>query len=204
MVTREHRRAVLLLMGLTLAGLGVRLVVGRAAVPGAVAFRYADGDRPARDSVAAQAGRLIRPLRRGERIDVDRASVAELTRLPRIGPGLATRIAADREANGPFGSLEALDRVAGIGPATLEALRPHVRFSSPPRRGGPATAPRVAVNRAGAEELAALPGIGPVLAQAIVAERERSGPFRRAEDLLRVRGIGPATLARLRDRIALP
>jgi competence protein ComEA len=57
------------------------------------------------------------------------------------------------------------------------------------------------VNRAGTEALEGLPGIGPALARRVVAHRDSAGPFRTADDLLAVRGIGPATLERLRDRI---
>ena len=56
----------------------------------------------------------------------------------------------------------------------------------------------IPLDRASASILEALPGIGPVRAQAIVAERARGGPFRRVDDLARVAGIGPATIARLR------
>jgi competence protein ComEA len=64
-------------------------------------------------------------------VDVDRASAAELETLPRIGPSLAARIVAERELNGPFGSLEALDRrVKGIGPALVRALKPFATFSA--------------------------------------------------------------------------
>jgi competence protein ComEA len=49
-----------------------------------------------------------------------------------------------------------------------------------------------------------LPGIGPVLAGRIVEDRTANGPYRQAADLLRVKGIGPATLARLRPRLSLP
>lgn len=56
----------------------------------------------------------------------------------------------------------------------------------------------VDVNRATAVELETLPGIGPVLAQRIVEERERGGPFARIEELTRVSGIGDATCAALR------
>jgi competence protein ComEA len=47
-----------------------------------------------------------------------------------------------------------------------------------------------------------LPGIGPELAQRIVADRQARGPFRRVEDLRRVRGIGPKTLERMRVYLA--
>jgi competence ComEA-like helix-hairpin-helix protein len=57
----------------------------------------------------------------------------------------------------------------------------------------------VDVNRAGTDELASLDGIGPKLAARIVAAR----PFRRVEELARVRGIGRRRLARLRPRLVL-
>lgn len=55
-------------------------------------------------------------------VDPNTATEAELTSLPRIGPSLAARIVAHR----PFASVDELVRVPGIGPATLERLRPHV------------------------------------------------------------------------------
>ncbi len=57
---------------------------------------------------------------------------------------------------------------------------------------------RMDINQASAEDLESLPGIGPSLARAIVAYREQHGPFERIEDLLEVKGIGPATLKRIR------
>ena len=59
------------------------------------------------------------------------------------------------------------------------------------------------LNRAGAAELDALPGIGPVLAARIVEQRERGGAFRRLEDLMAVRGVGPRLLERLRPLVRL-
>jgi DNA uptake protein ComE-like DNA-binding protein len=61
-------------------------------------------------------------------VDVDRASAAEIERLPRIGPALAKRIVADRAANGPFRSLDGLQRVRGIGPSIARQLQGHVTF----------------------------------------------------------------------------
>ena len=53
-------------------------------------------------------------------------------------------------------------------------------------------------DRATAAEWERLPGIGPALARRIVADRVARGAFGTAEGLLRVRGIGPKTLARIR------
>jgi len=61
----------------------------------------------------------------------------------------------------------------------------------------------VALNSSGAAQLQELPGIGPVLAARIVAYREAHGPFRSADELLGVRGIGPRLLERIRPRIEL-
>lgn len=59
----------------------------------------------------------------------------------------------------------------------------------------------VDVNRATAEELDQLPGVGPATATAIVTERDRNGPFVDVDDLDRVPGIGPAKLDALRDLV---
>lgn len=57
------------------------------------------------------------------------------------------------------------------------------------------------VNRATAEQLESLPGVGPATAAAIVAERDRNGPFVSVDDLERVPGIGPAKLAGFVDLV---
>ncbi|MGE5179912.1 MAG: ComEA family DNA-binding protein [Bacteroidota bacterium] len=58
------------------------------------------------------------------------------------------------------------------------------------------------VDRASAEELIRLPGIGPALAARIVAERAENGPFGGPDGLLRVRGIGAKTLAKIRGYLS--
>lgn len=57
---------------------------------------------------------------------------------------------------------------------------------------------RMDVNSANAIELQLLPGIGPQLANRIVDDRNRNGPFESIEDLRRVKGIGPKTLEEIR------
>ncbi len=69
-------------------------------------------------------------------VDLDVASASEIEALPYVGAALAARIVADRDARGPFGSLDGLTRVRGVGPSLARKLQPHVTFSLPPRLGG--------------------------------------------------------------------
>ena len=127
----DDKRAALLLAALALAGAGARwILTPRGSAPGDVRLEVARGaPRPPLQEVASRAERLARPLRPGERIDVDRADAVELTRLPRVGPALAQRMVAWRAAHGPFGGLARLDSVPGVGPRLLETVQPHVEFS---------------------------------------------------------------------------
>ena len=64
-------------------------------------------------------------------LDVNLASAAELERLPGVGPALAARIVEARTRDGPFGSVDDLLRVRGVGGATLERLRPRLAVNTP-------------------------------------------------------------------------
>lgn len=90
--------------------------------------------------VAFWAGSPSEPRVAGElpslAVDVNTAPRPVLLALPRLGPSLVDRIEAER-ARAPFASVEDLDdRVDGFGPATIESVRPHLRFApdSPPAR----------------------------------------------------------------------
>jgi competence protein ComEA len=73
---------------------------------------------------------------------MDTASAELIETLNGIGPALAKRIVADRDSSGPFGSLEGLGRVKGIGPALSAKLAPQVTFSRLPRPQNAVVAPR--------------------------------------------------------------
>lgn len=126
-----------------------------------------------------------------------------LVRLPG-GARVADALAA---AGGPVEGAD-LERV-NLAALLADGSRlyvPYVGRPVPPDEtpvgAGGAGAPAVLdLNTATAAELEALPGIGPATAQAIVEHRRRHGRFRSVEELLAVRGIGPAKLAQLRGRV---
>ena len=92
------------------------------------------------------------------------------------------------------GGKKAAKRAAGAAGAFGNAANAHGKNAAD-KRGG--SAGRVRINSASVSELQSLPGVGPALAQRIIAERSR-GRFASAEDLLRVSGIGKAKLEKMR------
>jgi len=127
----------------------------------------------------------------GRPLDLNFATQDELKRIPGIGPSTAQHIARTR----PFQNMNELLWVRGIGPTRMKQLRPFLAvIREPPPRPPPR---RLDLNSAEPEQLERLPRVGPVLAARIVAAR----PYTQVDDLLRVRGIGPVTLAALRPRL---
>jgi len=59
------------------------------------------------------------------------------------------------------------------------------------------------INTANSDQLQALSGVGPVTAQKIIDYREKSGGFKKIEDITKVSGIGAKTYEKLKDRIAV-
>lgn len=70
----------------------------------------------------------------GGPVDLDRAQEWEIQSLPKVGPGLARRILVNRDSLGPFGSLDELRRVKGVGDGVVNAIAPYVTFSLSPRQ----------------------------------------------------------------------
>jgi DNA uptake protein ComE-like DNA-binding protein len=66
-------------------------------------------------------------------VDLDVANEKEIESLRNVGPALARRIVADRDSFGPFGSMEGLRRVKGVGPSMVAKLDSAVTFSLVPR-----------------------------------------------------------------------
>ena len=96
-------------------------------------------------------------------------------------------------------TIQALLSDAGIEPnADLSHIKIYL-----PREGEKQSPQKIDINRAEAWLLEALPGIGETRAQAIVDYRNENGPFKRIEDLLRVKGIGEATFDRIKGYITV-
>jgi competence protein ComEA len=108
--------------------------------------------------------------------------------LARQRESIAARTSATDSAAAPY---------AGPGDDSLGPRPPRALTPRPP---GESAAP-IDLNHATAQELDALPGVGPVLAGRIVTQRTLHGPYRRVEDLLAVRGIGPRLLDRIRPHV---
>lgn len=115
------------------------------------------------------------------------------------GAALVRLIVAPAPAQGPLdGRASITDSLLAAGDSALEEKASRGRPFEPDETIDP--------NVAGEIELDRLPGIGPARALQIVREREESGPFASVEDLVRVPGIGAASIERIRPflRIASP
>lgn len=153
-------------------------VAGAVASPGVVSLPA--GNRVV-DAVAAAGG--LRPDADSDRVNL----AAKLTDgqrivIPLVGQPVPSEVAPAGDGGG---ALHDAGGGNGGGPA-----------------GGVPAEP-VDLNSATAEELDALPGVGPATAAAILDQREQAGPFRSVEDLLDVRGIGEAKLDALRDLVVV-
>jgi competence protein ComEA len=83
---------------------------------------------------------------------------------------------------------------AGLSPATVSAAEnPAAKVS----------VETIHLNQATAEQLQLLPGVGPALSVRIVSYREEHGPFRSVDQLVAVKGIGEAKLAKLKDQLTV-
>lgn len=158
-------------------------------------------------------------------VDINSADQKTLETLPGIGAATAKRIIAAR----PFQNVEDLQKVRGVGKAKYESLKDKVTIgaagSAGPATTTTETKPAVASEKAGAKTtqpsghevkkampsgpvdintadlktLEALPGIGPVKAQAIIDHR----PYTKVEDIMKVPGIKRGTFARIKDHIVV-
>jgi competence protein ComEA len=122
-LTKQERLVLIFLAAALAAGAAVKILRGEPAPPAPRPLEVEfDLTKPKPSADAAALAEITAP----RKIDVNTADAAALCELPGIGPSLAARIVAYRDAHGPFGKAEDLTAVGGIGPATAEKLRPFV------------------------------------------------------------------------------
>ena len=131
--------------------------------------------------------------------DLNRVTREELETVPGIGPVKAASITEFRDLNGAFCCLERLLEVTGIGEATLKNIRSYFFVDAVECNHGSGS--KININTADKNELTKLPGVGPVIASAIVDHREQYGSFIDLECLLDVKGIGEKTLEGMKHMI---
>ena len=87
---------------------------------------------------SSRAGGMVKvdravPLTAAFQVDLNSAEPAELLQLPGVGPSLAQRVVDDRRLRGNFRTIDELTRVDGIGPRTLERIKPYLLPIETPR-----------------------------------------------------------------------
>ena len=149
-------------------------------------------------------------------VDLNTAPASALVTLPGIGEKRSEAIIAYRETSGEISSVDDLLEIEGLGPATIESIRPfvvqsaagqsanHAAGSDTPSGAAQALEELVDLNTGSLSALMTLPGVGESRAAAIIRFREVNGPIESVDDLLEIDGIGTTTVDNIRPFVVQP
>lgn len=134
------------------------------------------------------------------RVDLNRADRTELEQVPGVGPKMAQAIDEHRKGNGPFLSVEQLQDVRGVGPATLDKVRPYLRVEAvpPSAETPPDPDPPILERKRPAPRAESKGGTSPSFPPSKGRKLQPGDPpinvnTASVEDLQRIPGIGPIT-----------
>ncbi len=133
------------------------------------------------------------------KIDFSQAGIPELMAVPGIAAGTIKKLVKARQSFERPPTLADLRMIDGISARQWELFEEY--FTFPPGPIGPM--PKLNLNKAGAEHLEALPGVGETLAAEIIATRTRLGGFRQLDDLQEVPGLTEAGFNKFADLVTL-
>jgi competence protein ComEA len=198
-LSRAELIGLVALLGVTLGGAGL-WYVRSLPKPGAVTAGASGGGEPASAASASPSPAAV--------LLVD---VAGWVRHPGVyGFEAGARVidAIDAAGGARTGAmLESLNLAAPLTDGSQILVPKEGEQAAPPpvagASGGAGPGALINVNTAGATELEALPGVGEVIAQAIVDYRTENGPFTSVDRLLDVSGIGDATLENIRELVTV-
>lgn len=194
--------------GIAAAAIAVAIVAGVRLAPAGETFALEQGGgstAAAEDGAAAEVG---------AQVPEEPATVFVHVSGAVVSPGLyelaeGSRVAAAIEAAGGFAEGASVDgvnlaRVVADGEQIVvpDAVAENAASASPGTEAAGASS-LVNINTADADELDALPGVGPSTAEKIIADREANGPFQTPEDLKRVSGIGDKKYAEIEPHICV-
>ncbi|HEY8202699.1 MAG TPA: helix-hairpin-helix domain-containing protein, partial [Actinomycetota bacterium] len=136
---------------------------------------------------------------------VRRAGLYHLPQGSRIADAVARAGGATRKADLAQVNLAApvADGEQVVVPVAGQALPGPAASSAPVTAGAGGPPPKTNLNTATQAQLEELPGVGPKLAQRVLAYRQRKGRFTSTRDLLEVEGFGPKKLAALQDQLSV-
>jgi competence protein ComEA len=146
-----------------------------------------------------KAWELVTPAER--RLAILLFALAVLGQSARLGGRVSPAVARWLEGDPTPPAEPETTRVSKADTASLLPITISDTTRSPNKESSSRTVGDIDPNTADRATLMRLPGVGPVLADRILVDRARSGPYARPEDLLRVPGIGPAKLAKLRAHL---
>ncbi len=144
------------------------------------------------------------------KININKADIKNLSKLPGIGEIKAKAILDYRKNIGEFQSLIELTKVKGIGKKTLVKMLPYLEMIGDSTEIQAFLSPdsvriteKININNASLLELISLPGIGEKKAQAIIEYREKIEGFKSKEDIKKVKGIGEGIYTKIKDIIEI-
>lgn len=136
-------------------------------------------------------------------ININNATEDELLLLPGINHHLAENIIQYRQLNRGFKKLDELLLINGITYSIYERIRYDLKIDLSSEKLPSNKKKLININVATNNELCTIPDLTPILIKRIIERRERKGPFRFIEDLLKIKGMNYIILANIRSYITV-